>query len=509
MSVAHGLKDLKAKPLIVQPIWDQLDHAVIVTDRNLAAPGPTIRYVNRAFTRLTGYRADEVIGRSPRILQCPRTDPVITAAIKRDLVDGEYARGSMVNRRKDGSDYLCALVITPLVGPTGETEHFICVATDLKEDRSPAAVQRLYDELEQAQTLIEDLERRQQDANETIAQLRKELLTTTTRYHEKLSQLDAVQERLSLRENALDRRSRDYDRSDSELQASLEELRAMDEELRLSLEQVEEVNAHLARSNEELQRLRAADTAKLQLLGSASHDLRQPVMSMGLFLDVLRHRMGDAERPVLGGLLAAHLSIRTLLDGMLDTARLDAGALEPLIEPVSVPVMFESIEGEFAIQAEMRGIRFRVVSCHAQVLSDGQLLERILRNLVANALKYIVSGTILLGCRRCRDAEGRRCLRIEVWDTGPGIDEANQAAIFEEFRQLDADNRDQRRGVGLGLAIVSRLACQIDHRIGLRSHPGHGSVFSVTVPLVEMPVNRGIKARRGRRTGRSTAGDIR
>lgn len=483
MSDVHGLKDIKAKPLIVQPMWDRLDVAVIVTDRNLAAPGPTIRYVNRAFTRLTGYRADEVIGRSPRIMQCPRTDKAVSAAIKQDLLDGEHARGTLLNRRKDGSEYLCTLVITPLIGPSGETEHFICVAGDLKEDCSPSAVQRLYDELEQAQTLVEDLERRQQEADETIAQLRKELFTANGRYRETLSQLEAVQERLSLRENALDHRNREFDRSDTELQASLEELRAMDEELRLSLEQVDEANAHLARSNEELMRLRAADADKLQLLSSASHDLRQPVMSMGLFLDVLRHRMGEAERPVLGGLLAAHLSIRTLLDGMLDTARLDAGALDPLIEPLPLRDMLEAIQGEFTIQAEMRGLRFRLVHCEAKVLSDAQLLERILRNLLANALKYTNSGSILLGSRRCSDGQGRDCLRIEVWDTGPGIDERSQAVIFEEFRQLDSRNRDQRRGVGLGLAIVARLARQLDHEVGLRSWLGRGSVFSVTVPL--------------------------
>ena len=483
MSDVQGLRDSEAWPLVIQPIWDRLDQAVIVTDRALAAPGPVIRYVNRAFTRLTGYRADEVIGRSPRMLHCRRTDKAVSAAIMRDLLDGGAARGTLVNRRGDGSEYLCSMVIAPLIGPNGETEHFICVADELKEDRSSLAVQRLYDALGQAQTLIVDLERRQTEADAVIAHQRDELNGLAARHDATILQLDQVQERLALRESALDRFSKASNESSTEL-------RIMGEELRISLKQVEEANAHLAESNEELQRLRAADAAKLRLLASASHDLRQPVMSMGLFLDVLRHRLGDAERPILGGILAAHLSIRTLLDGMLDTARLDAGAFEPAIEPVPMPVMLENIAGEFAIQAEMRGIRFRVAPCHAEVLSDAQLLERILRNLLANALKYTASGTILLGRRRCRDAQGRHCLRIEVWDTGPGIDEANQAAIFEEFRQLDTSNRDQRRGVGLGLAIVSRLARQLDHEIALRSCPGRGSVFSVTVPLVETSTGR-------------------
>ncbi|QCG90371.1 PAS domain-containing protein [Azospirillum sp. TSH100] len=479
----------KVRPLIVQPLWDRLDHAVIVTDCHLDAPGPTILYVNRAFTTLTGYRADEAIGRSPRFLQCRRTDPAVAATIKRDLRQGDSARVSLVNRRKDGSDYLCSLVVTPLVGVHGETEHFICVADALKEDltenRAPDAVKRLSAELEQAQTLIEDLERRLTEADEVIDRQNRELAIVTERYRDSLAQLDAIQERLAIRENALERRGREFERSDSELHASLEELRAMDEELRLTLERMEEANIQLGRANEELRRLQAADADKLQLLASASHDLRQPVMSMGLFLDVLRNRLGAEERPIMGGLLAAHLSIRTLLEGMLDTARLDAGALEPMIEPLPIALMLEIIHGEFMPQADMRGLRFRAVPCTVTVFSDGQLLERILRNLVANALKYTVSGTILMGCRRCGDR-----LRIEVWDTGPGIPEDSQQAIFEEFRQLDNPDRDQKRGVGLGLAIVARLARRLGHEIGLRSWPDRGSVFSVMVPLASADKRR-------------------
>ncbi|CAO3455376.1 PAS domain-containing sensor histidine kinase [Azospirillum largimobile] len=440
MADVHGSgakRARSAKPLIVQPVWDRLDHAVIVTDCNLTAPGPTIRYVNRAFTRLTGYRADEVIGRSPRLLQCSRTDPAVTATIKRDLHDGQFARATLVNRRKDGSEYLCTLMITPLIGPTDEADHFICLADDLKEDHSPS----------------------------TIPQAPAE------RHKAVSTPLEEVQERLGPR--------------------------AMDGKLRAALEQLEEANAALSRTREELSRIQAADAEKLRLLASASHDLRQPVMSMGLFLDVLRHRIGEAERPILGGLLAAHVSIRTLLDGMLDTARLDAGVLEPTIEPVPMPVMLDLIHNEFLLQAEMRGLRFRAISCAAVVLSDAQLLERILRNLVANALKYTTAGGILLGCRPCRDAEGGSQLRIEVWDTGPGIDAHNLKSIFDEFRQLDNRDRDQRRGVGLGLAIVSRLARQLNHEVGVRSWPGRGSVFSVTVPLAP---------KHGTGRGRSRAG---
>ncbi|MBP2299214.1 receiver/sensor box histidine kinase [Azospirillum picis] len=483
----------KAKPLVVQPIWDELDQAVIVTDRNLETPGPSILYVNHAFTRLTGYRPDEVIGKTPSLLQSPRTNSTVAAALLRDLVDGGSSRGTLLNRRKDGSEYFCALRITPLLGPTGLIEHYICVAEPLKEDQPHPDPVRLTAELEQALTLVEDLEQRRTEANALIERQRREIDQLNERNQATNRQLDEVLERLTLRENALDRRGQASLRSEEELHAPLEELRMMDEELRTSLEQVEEANAELARSNEELRRLRQADADKLRLLATASHDLRQPVMSMGLFLDVLRHRLGDDERPLMGGLLAAHVATRTLLDGMLDTARLDAGALDPTIEPVPMGLILDAIHGEFMPQAEMRGLRFRVVPCPATVLSDVQLLERILRNLVANALKYTDSGGILVCCRH-RDES----LRIEVWDSGPGIPAESQRAIFEEFQQLDNPQRDQRRGVGLGLAIVARLARQLGHEISLRSRAGHGSIFSVTVPLAPVAAPFGLRAKKKR-----------
>ncbi|WP_109110250.1 HAMP domain-containing sensor histidine kinase [Azospirillum sp. TSO35-2] len=481
MSDTHGLDtkgNCKPGALVIQPIWDRLDDAVIVTDCDLDPPGPTIRYVNRAFTKLTGYRPDEVIGRSPRLLQSRRTDRKVTATIKRDLRERDFARVTLVNRHKSGAEYLCTLVVTPLLGPGGRTEHFIGVACDLKSEAAAADLRHLSAELEQALTLVEDLEQRQAEAEALIDRQQREIALLATRHQAALSQVNEMMERLALRERALDRQSEELVRANAELSVSLEELRTTEEELRVSLDQIEQANVELERSNEELQRLQGADADKLRLLASASHDLRQPVMSMGLFLDVLRTRLGDAERPVMGGLMAAHLSIRTLLDGMLDSARLDAGVLDPLIEPVAMSSILEGIHGEFEPQAEMRGLRFRVVPCTAVVLSDAQLLERILRNLIANALKYTVSGGILLGCRACWDG-----LRVEVWDTGPGVPEAARRGIFEEFHQLDNPGRDQRRGVGLGLAIVARLARQLNHEIGLRSWVGRGSVFSVTVPL--------------------------
>ena len=140
--------------------------------------------------------------------------------------------------------------------------------------------------------------------------------------------------------------------------------------------------------------------------------------------------------------------------------------------------LLERLHAEFAPQAELKGLTLRTVPSSATVATDPELLDRILRNLLANAVSYTASGGILLGCRRCGDS-----VRIIVADTGPGIPEPQQHRIFEEFYQVGNSERDRSRGFGLGLAIVRRITDMLDHPVAVLSVLGKGSVFSVTVPL--------------------------
>ncbi|MBP2231280.1 PAS domain S-box-containing protein, partial [Azospirillum agricola] len=448
-----------------------------MTDVNLDAPGPVIRYVNPAFTALTGYAPEEVVGRSPRFLQGPDTDRDAVAALRRDLMAGGPARATLLNRRKNGERYACSLLITPLIGRHGGTDHFVCIAHDEQERRHRES-RRLSGEHEQTLTLVEDLEIRQGEADATIERQRAELALLNGRYEAALQRVDLLSEMLVLRERALDHHSAEHGRSTQELRATLEEMRAMDEEVRVTLAELEHANLALERSNAELRASQASNADKLRLLATASHDLRQPVMSLGLFLDVLRHRVGPGENKIMGGVMAAHLTIRTLLDGMLDAARLDAGVLQPDFGPVSMNAMLDGIRHEFVLQAEMRGLRFRIVPCSLQVHSDSQLLERILRNLIANALKYTERGGLVVGCRR---QSGDR-LRIEVWDSGPGIPKESQRRIFEEFQQLDNPDHDQKRGVGLGLSICQSAS---------KNQPSSASNFQPRFQL-QKPVVQGV-----------------
>lgn len=222
-----------------------------------------------------------------------------------------------------------------------------------------------------------------------------------------------------------------------------------------------------------------ASRAKSQFLAAISHDMRQPIQAASLFLGVLDGRIADPKaREVLERVRSSIDAVHGMLGDLLDLSRLDAELIEPTPRPVPVGEILSRLHAEFAPQAELKGITLRTVPCATNVATDPDLLIRILRNLLANAVTHTASGRILLGCRR-RGA----LLRVEVADTGAGIPEEQQHRIFEEFYQIGNPERDRSRGFGLGLAIVSRIARMLGHPVALRSTVGKGSVFSVTIPV--------------------------
>lgn len=223
-----------------------------------------------------------------------------------------------------------------------------------------------------------------------------------------------------------------------------------------------------------------ANRYKTRFVASAVHDLLQPLNAARMFLSVLRgqvHEPGNA-RIVdnIDGALAAQDAI---LNSLLDITRLEAGSLKTQVRDFALAPLLQTLACEFSILAADRGLVLESVLTSAVVLSDETLLRRILQNFLSNAIRYTPRGRVLIGCRRRGG-----WLRIEVHDQGPGIPEALQQEIFEEFRRLD-DGVANDRGAGLGLAIVERIGRLLGHRIGLQSRLGAGSVFWVTVPLGE------------------------
>ena len=167
-----------------------------------------------------------------------------------------------------------------------------------------------------------------------------------------------------------------------------------------------------------------------------------------------------------------------MLDTLLDINQLEAGIVRREMVDFPINAVLEHLRTQFSFHAGAHGLGWRVVPSSLSVRSDPRLLEQMIRNLLSNAVKYTNKGKILLGCRRRGDK-----LRIEVWDTGIGVPEEQLQAIFEEFHQLDNPARERSKGLGLGLAIVERLADLLGHAVDVRSRPGKGSVFAVEVPL--------------------------
>ncbi|MDE2432110.1 MAG: response regulator [Burkholderiales bacterium] len=251
-----------------------------------------------------------------------------------------------------------------------------------------------------------------------------------------------------------------------------------------AFDEYEQINLTLEQKVQERTReLAAANAAKSHFLAAASHDLRQPVSAIGLITDLLHERLSDPSlRGLTDRLTRAVVSMESLLKGLLDLSRLDAGAVE--VHPQHVPLqpLLDSIAAHETESARHKGLALRVRPTPATAWTDPILLEQILRNLVGNAVRHTERGGILVGIR----PRGRHVL-IQVWDTGAGISAADQARIFEEFVQLNNPGRERRRGLGLGLAIVKRAAQLMGSPLMVRSQVGRGSCFGVLVPTSTLP----------------------
>ena len=253
----------------------------------------------------------------------------------------------------------------------------------------------------------------------------------------------------------------DFRRSEAELKVVAETLE----------QRVVDRTAELAGAKAEAER---ANRAKTRFLAAVSHDLAQPLNAAHLFVHALSPQLSQPpHREALANIDGALGSAESLLSGLLDISRLDAGGMEPKLQVLRINDLLQHLVAEFRVLAAQKGLPLDCVPCSAWVRTDPQLLRRVLQNFLGNAVRYTARGRIVVGCRRRGDA-----LVVEVWDTGPGIAEGDQTVIFEEFRRLDSGGQ----GLGLGLAIAERVSRLLGHPLRLRSWPGRGTVFAIEVP---------------------------
>ena len=228
---------------------------------------------------------------------------------------------------------------------------------------------------------------------------------------------------------------------------------------------------------------RRAEQEKTRFLASASHDLRQPMHALGLFAATLEKRLqGSAEEPLLRNVMRSVDGLERSFNVMLDVSRLDAGTVDPNVQHFPLRDLFRRLHMQYSGQAEQAGLGLRFSPGGKSVSSDPQLLERILGNLIQNAIKYTDAGGIAVVARSTETH-----VNVEVWDTGVGISADDLPRIFDEFCQVGRDRRARAQGLGMGLAIVKRLAKLLGHRLSVRSRPGGGTMFRIGIQIGGLP----------------------
>jgi signal transduction histidine kinase/ActR/RegA family two-component response regulator len=276
-----------------------------------------------------------------------------------------------------------------------------------------------------------------------------------------------------------------------ELQGSLNQMATRLSWGREELErQVQNVTQELRLKKEQAE---SATLAKSRFLAAASHDLRQPSHAMGMFVARLGQLPMDGQmRKLVDHMELSVQALQDLLDGLLDLSRLDAGNVQVRMDDVSLNELLQSVRSTLGTMAEAKGLRLQIRPSARWVRSDAMLLQRMLLNLVINAIRYTEHGTVLVACRP--EAGGKR-VRIEVWDSGIGIAPEHHEDIFKEFYQLTKLAGDRNFGLGLGLNIVQRSALLLGHQIRLRSAPGCGTRFSIVLDVAR-PAALALQGRR-------------
>lgn len=223
-----------------------------------------------------------------------------------------------------------------------------------------------------------------------------------------------------------------------------------------------------------------ANRAKSRFLAAASHDLRQPLSALSLYIGALRNKLTPADGTLVANMKDCVSSLSALLSDLLDLSLLEAGVIVPTVSEFSVDSLFKQIASSHRPDAEAKGLALRFGHVGAIGRTDPVLFQRVIGNFVSNAIRYTERGGVLVGCRR---RDGKQW--IEVWDTGIGIPENKTVEIFEEFKQLGNNERNRAKGTGIGLAIAAKTAALLGLQIRTNSRPGKGSLFAVELPLGE------------------------
>jgi PAS domain S-box-containing protein len=392
---------------------EHADESMVITEAELERPGPRILYVNPAFTRLTGYEPDEVIGKTPRILQGPKTDRSMLDRLRRDLATKQHFRGETVNYRKDGSEYVVEWHIAPMRNADDEVTHWVATQRDMTERRKAE---------EQVRRLNVDLE---------------------ARVRERTAELEA---------------------KNQELEAEIAERRQAEEALKEAKEAAE-----------------AANRAKSTFLANMSHEIRTPLTGIMGLSDILGRKIATEHQRYAHLITSSGKRLMETLNSVLDFARLEADQVHLTPDAFDLAAFVrETVQITEPVAQQQELYLTCDVPDRLPVRLDKGAIDRILSNLIGNALKFTDEGGVIV--RLAPTSDDR--LRLVVSDTGIGIADQFLPRLFDEFQQESTGTARSHEGSGLGLSIVRRLVELMDGTIAVESPDDGGTTFTITLPRV-------------------------
>lgn len=479
-TVAHPLRHGRDMDALFSELFGRVREAVVVTDADLDAPGPRIVYVNEAFERQSGYAADELLGKSPRILQGPRTDRRLLQRLRESLRAGRPFQGQTINYTKNGTPYVVSWYVVPLVDAEGRPRRYLSIQRNVTEDL------QIHEQAWQLQTAVEQL-------HELVVALdRRGQVTFANRPARRWLETHGLSE-----EGLLDRLGLEPSvRAEIAKALEAEGRWAGDVQLfggdtllemrcAIVLDALGETSLVVVASDREesrrLERIASALNASENLgfvFSSVRHELGNPVNSLKTALGYLVERRGEIASEIVWEYLeemqrevARMESILTVMRGF---SELDAAQLVP----VGLREHFTRLQRLIGPEVERRGALLQVeMPPELVVRADPTALHQVSLNLLTNALDA-VEGRPTRRIRITARGHGAR-VHITVGDTGVGMDEAKIARLFKPFQT------SKKRGTGLGLVITQRLLARMDGTIDIWSRPGEGTVIRIALPSAE------------------------
>ncbi len=471
--------------------------AIFVLDPNKT--GFPITYCNLEFERLTGYSRNEVIGHPIEHLYLRGADPAALDQLRAGMKNARETSLILHSKNKDGSLYRSRIIISPVRDSSGRLSQIFGIQHSLPEvaeaQRSMRQAQIFLESAPDATFIIDDA------GNLVLTNREAEFLFGYTEDELKSMPIESLMP-ARYREQHLAHRKRftasptvremgagmsivALTKSGVELPVDIRLSPIMSEGRQFFSASVRDISARVEAENalaDARDIAERATTEKTRFLAAASHDLRQPLQAISLYLSVLGRTDDTAKRADISEKMQLSLdNINSMLSALLDVSKLDSGAVQPEKCEIAIQHVLDKISAGSQQQAKEKGLDFFCTGSTDMVYTDPALLERVIDNFVTNAIRYTQAGSVSIECHRID-----QMLSIEVHDTGIGIDHDQLDQVFEEYYQLGNPMRSRNKGLGLGLSIVKHIARLLGHTIDVKSEVGKGSVFSITVPIVNV-----------------------